>query len=71
MEISTPPGTKNPADDPRCSGPEALAEALLLSRRSLFDLVTAYRAALGDKFCVPYSPALNPPLCELVHIGWF
>ncbi|MBK9520765.1 MAG: ergothioneine biosynthesis protein EgtB [Rhodocyclaceae bacterium] len=71
MKISTPPGTKNPPDHPRCSGPQALAEALLISRRSLFDLVTAYRAALGDKFHVPYSPALNPPLWELGHIGWF
>ncbi len=71
MEIYTPPGTTNPAGSLRCSGPEALAGALVTSRSSLFDLVTAYRAALGDKFRVPYSPALNPPLWELGHIGWF
>lgn len=32
----------------------------------------AYEQALGpNRFVVPYSPQLNPPLWELGHVGWF
>jgi iron(II)-dependent oxidoreductase len=49
-----------------------LRQALLDSRRDTLATFAVYEAALADRgMAVPYDPALNPPLWELGHIGWF
>lgn len=49
-----------------------LAQALQDSRRDTLATFAVYEAALRDhRMAVPYSPALNPPLWELGHVGWF
>jgi gamma-glutamyl hercynylcysteine S-oxide synthase len=54
----------------RRAGPAALAAALRESRQDTLATFAAYEAALPG-LQVPLHPALNPPLWELGHIGWF
>jgi ergothioneine biosynthesis protein EgtB len=49
---------------------EALAQALLASRRDTLATFAAYEAALPG-LAVPLRAELNPPLWELGHVGWF
>ncbi|WP_298828524.1 selenoneine synthase SenA [uncultured Piscinibacter sp.] len=54
----------------RHAAPAALAEALRASREDTLRTFADYRRALPD-LRVPQDAALNPPLWELGHIGWF
>jgi len=60
------------AHEARTSGRALLAQALTDSRERTLALFAAYEAALqAVDMAVPYEVALNPPLWELGHIGWF
>jgi ergothioneine biosynthesis protein EgtB len=54
----------------RSAGADALAEALLTSRRDTLAAFACYQRNV-ERLVVPYSAELNPPLWELGHIGWF
>ncbi len=59
-------------DTMRRAGAAWLAQALRDSRGDTLATFALYEAALGGQgLAVPYSPALNPPLWELGHVGWF
>ena len=56
----------------RCGGPAPVRRALLAARERTLALADRYADALGAQgLRVRYDPALNPPLWELGHIGWF
>ena len=59
------------ADAARKGGRDVLAAALLDSRERSLSLLDAYVAALGEGLPVAYSVAINPPLWEAGHVGWF
>ena len=48
-----------------------LAAALVDTRERTLRQFAAFERALGPGLHVPCTPALNPPLWELGHIGWF
>ncbi len=53
-------------------GPQAVRGALAHARARTLALADAYARALAPTgLQVRYDPALNPPLWELGHIGWF
>ncbi len=54
----------------RTAGPSELAQALRASRGRTLALVQAWQAALPG-LSVPHHAALNPPLWEWGHLGWF
>jgi len=54
----------------RDGGAAALRDALVSSRQDTLAVFALYEAAL-PKLHVPFSPAMNPPLWELGHLGWF
>ncbi|HRD97201.1 MAG TPA: hypothetical protein PLA97_12475, partial [Rubrivivax sp.] len=61
-----------PGETIRHAGASVLRQALLDSRQDTLATFTVFEAALADRgLAVPYDPALNPPLWELGHIGWF
>ncbi len=65
-------GLVTPAQALRTAGVGPVREALLAARQRTLSLADAYQDALGTHgMQVPYSPAVNPPLWELGHIGWF
>jgi hypothetical protein len=56
----------------RTAGRDALAEALVASRRDTLATFAVFEAALAaQQLRVPCRPEVNPPLWELGHIGWF
>jgi gamma-glutamyl hercynylcysteine S-oxide synthase len=55
----------------RQGGPAVLRAALDAARERTLQLSLAYEAALGPALAVPQRAALNPPLWELGHVGWF
>lgn len=61
-----------PGETIRHAGASVLRQALLDSRQDTLATFAVFEAALADRgLAVPYDPALNPPLWELGHIGWF
>lgn len=58
------------ADDIRQGRAATIAAALCASRADTLALFAVYEQALPD-LAVPHDEALNPPLWELGHIGWF
>ena len=54
----------------RHAGPDWLAASLRASREDTLHTFEACERAL-DNLSVPHREALNPPLWELGHIGWF
>ena len=54
----------------RSAGSEALAEALVASRRDTLAAFASFERKL-ETLVVPRSAESNPPLLELGHIGWF
>jgi len=61
-----------PGETIRHAGAAALRQALQDSRRDTLATFAVYESALAERgMAVPYDPALNPPLWELGHIGWF
>ena len=65
---SQPPHSS--AHTARKGGIAELHAALEHSRQDTLALFAVYEAALPG-LQVPFSPAVNPPLWELGHIGWF
>ncbi len=63
-----------PIDDPsliRHAGAADLARALTAGRAHSLRLFSSTRAELGGRLEIPCSEAVNPPLWELGHLGWF
>jgi gamma-glutamyl hercynylcysteine S-oxide synthase len=64
----------DPIDDPlqiRHANAGLLARALTAQRERTLRLFAAMRSALGDRLDIRYNSAVNPPLWELGHVGWF
>ena len=64
----------DPIDDPvlvRTADARLLGRALTDARAHTLRLFAAVRTALGERLEVPYNEAINPPLWELGHVGWF
>ena len=64
----------DPIDDAqqvRQAGAGPLALAMGAQRERTLGLFAALRAARGGRLDIPYSEAVNPPLWELGHVGWF
>ncbi len=60
------------AQDLRSGGREAVRLALLAARERTLAIAADFAAALDPVgLAVPYSAALNPPLWEWGHVGWF
>ena len=56
----------------RSGGKELLSLALMDARNHTLHLFAQYQTSLeGVNYVVPQSAAVNPPLWELGHIGWF
>ena len=56
----------------RRAGRGVLSLALMDARNHTLQLFGQFQAALqGVDFAVPQLPAINPPLWELGHVGWF
>lgn len=66
----TPAAETGAAHQARQGGAAALAAALQASRSDTLALLACWRAA-RPTLQVPLREALNPPLWELGHIGWF
>jgi iron(II)-dependent oxidoreductase len=64
------PPAAPPARQARSGNPAALAAALQESRADTLATFALYEQALPG-LQIPYHEALNPPLWELGHIGWF
>ena len=60
------------AQELRTAGPAVMRRALVATRERTLALARDYAQALEDAgMRVPYRSALNPPLWELGHVGWF
>ncbi len=58
--------------DIRNAGRELLSLALMDARNHTLHLATQIESALGsERFAVPMTTGVNPPLWTLGHIGWF
>ncbi|MES2415826.1 MAG: selenoneine synthase SenA [Pseudomonadota bacterium] len=56
----------------RSAGRELLSLALMDARNHTLHLFAQYQKAIESKgFRMPASPALNPPLWSLGHVGWY
>ncbi len=62
---------RSPLDPVRHGNRAQLANALERARARTLELFAAFEAALPAGLGVPYAAALNPPLWELGHVGWF
>ncbi len=57
--------------DARRADAATLEPALTALREQTLALFAATRSALGGRLDIPYAEAVNPPLWELGHVGWF
>ena len=72
--FATATSTARQIDSPliRSGGKELLALALMDARNHTLHLFSKYQHALESvNYVVPWGLAVNPPLWELGHIGWF
>jgi gamma-glutamyl hercynylcysteine S-oxide synthase len=57
--------------DVRRAGAASLEPALTALREQTLAQFAATRSALGGRLDIAYAEAVNPPLWELGHVGWF